>query len=181
MEDEQETSRLFDIRGVFTQQSLIDNGFYENNAWTKQITRVRFGDDITEIGENAFNGCTSLTEVEFGYGTSKLGYSAFCACANLVDVYLPGSLGEIGEQAFAGCNSIEELTVPEGVSKIGAAGFARCQSLVKLTLPETILEVAENAFIYNDENLTIYVPNQTIKDLCSGKGLPDEKIVIQQS
>ena len=71
--------------------------------------------------------------------------------------------------------------MPEGVSKIGVAAFGACQSLVKLTLPETIIEVSEDAFIYNEENLTIYVPNQTIKDLCSGKGIPDEKIVVQQS
>lgn len=45
---------------------------------------------VTEIGANAFNGCTDMTSVTIPSEITAVGYRAFAGCVNLVEVYVKG-------------------------------------------------------------------------------------------
>ncbi|MBQ8291548.1 MAG: leucine-rich repeat protein [Clostridia bacterium] len=60
---------------------------------------------VKTIGNNAFNGCTSLN-VTLGDNVQSIGYYAFKDCAITGDLNLPASLTKIGSDAFYGCTGI---------------------------------------------------------------------------
>jgi len=64
--------------------------------------RLFVNSGITEIPDNAFNGCESLVEVVFEAGSSltTIGEKAFADCNNLLFINIPQSVTSIGWRAF---------------------------------------------------------------------------------
>lgn len=64
------------------------------------------------IGNDAFNGRSSLTSITIPDGVTSIGDSAFSGCSGLTNVTIPDSMTIIGEAAFKGCNSLTSITIP---------------------------------------------------------------------
>ena len=45
-------------------------------------------------------------------GVTEIGWEAFCGCTNLVSVRIPDSVREIGREAFADCPNLTDVKVP---------------------------------------------------------------------
>ncbi len=54
---------------------------------------------VTEIGDNAFMGC-SIQSIVISENVQSIGDRAFYACGDLEDVFIPKSVTHIGERAF---------------------------------------------------------------------------------
>lgn len=65
----------------------------------KEITGASLPSTLTEIGEDAFRGCTSLSSLTGAANIQKIGDRAFMNCP-LSTVHIPGSVQEIGLRAF---------------------------------------------------------------------------------
>ena len=61
---------------------LIENGILKDCKNTG-LTSVVIPDGVTEIGENAFDGCTGLTSIVIPDGVTKIGDHAFGGCTGL--------------------------------------------------------------------------------------------------
>lgn len=77
------------------------------------ITGISLPSGITEIPENAFQGCCWLQEVQLPDTLRTIGESAFENCASLTVIHLPASLERIESNAFSGCFMLESVSVPE--------------------------------------------------------------------
>ena len=88
---------------------------------------------VTAIGDNAFDGCTSLTGVTIPNTVTHIGGNAFAGCTGLASITLPNSVTSIGDSAFNACVNITSLTVPEAVTYIGKDGLAGMTGLTSLT------------------------------------------------
>lgn len=72
---------------------------------------------VTEIGENAFRGCTGLTAIELPDSVIEIGCYAFSGCVYLQEINFPASLKRIGLQAFIGCPLIKRpADLPDSVA-----------------------------------------------------------------
>ena len=62
--------------------------------------------NVTSIGQDAFNRCYSLKTVMIPDGVTSIGGSAFAYCGKLASVTIPYSVTYIGSDAFFGCDNL---------------------------------------------------------------------------
>lgn len=90
----------------------------------KLIKKVVISEGITNVGNQAFDGCKNLTDVTIADSVLTLNESAFSGCSALASVVIPNSVTRIGVFAFALCSSLTDITIPESVSSIGSLAFS---------------------------------------------------------
>lgn len=84
---------------------------YDTQPWSEykdKIISVSIDADVCNIGEYAFNGCSSLKKVSLSEATPEsdlfsIGAYSFAECSGITDVSLPESEYFIDDTAFAGC------------------------------------------------------------------------------
>ena len=160
---------------TFYNLTSIESDTDPNKKNAKNV-EIYFG--VTIIGNNAFNGCSSLTGVTLPDSLTNIGDSAFNGCSSLTGITLPDSLTNIGDLAFNHCQNIKSITIPENVASIGQEAIAWCTNLetmtVKATTPPTL---GSNAL--PDELSTIYVLEETVDTYKSADGWKDYSSKIQ--
>ena len=100
------------------------------------LQTIKLPQGITDIGDHAFNHCSSLTSIDF-----------------------PVALNTIGNYAFFGCSLLKSIEIPSGVTGIGAGAFGDCSSLSTATfLGETPPVHIGHVFYQYTALSDIYVP-----------------------
>jgi len=105
------------------------------------------GSGIINIGNNAFNGCTSLTSISFP-ATTSIGSNAFNDCTNPISISFP-ALVTIGDSAFRGFSGLTSVSIPEATS-LGNNAFKDCTNLTSVSFPKvTTIAEGSSGYPYN--------------------------------
>ena len=99
---------------------------YNGSATNPEIPSAINGVSVTEIGESAFENCTSLTSVTMPDSVTSIGFCAFYNCKSLTSVTIPDSVTSISESAFEDCKSLTSATIPDSVTSIGDYAYHGC-------------------------------------------------------
>ena len=112
-------------------------------------------DDVTAIGEHAFDGCIELKSIVIPESVTKIGEYSFRDCKGLETVVIPKSVTEIGSApnwcglggyVFCDCTGLTSVVISEGVTKIGESTFSGCTGLVSVVIPEGVTEIGDLTF-----------------------------------
>jgi len=147
-----------------SQLKIIDINAFSYSS----LTTINIPSNVEEIGNSAFNRCTSLTSVTIGSSVESIGSSAFRDCIGLTEISIPNSVKSIESYAFAGsgltsiiipntldsistfvfqgCSSLESVTISNGFTKIGSYTFQNCIRLESITIPSSVTEIGVGAF-----------------------------------
>ena len=137
---------------------LVINGVLNSFA-RSGLTEYTIPDSVTEIGEDAFSGCTSLTSVSIPDSVTSIGNEAFYWCTSLTSITIPDSVTSIGESAFSYCTSLTSVTIGNSVTSIGYRAFDDCTSLKEVYCkPTTPPAGSSYMFDNNASGRKIYVP-----------------------
>lgn len=99
----------------------------------------------TRLREGAFAEKEDLTEITLPDQIEDIGEVAFFGCTNLKQIKLPRNLKIIREEAF-GESGLESVVIPEGVQLICEKAFFSCRNLKRIdVLPQDIV-IQEDAF-----------------------------------
>ena len=138
------------------------------------VTDLIIPDDITEVKDYAFYGCSGLTSVTIPESVTSIGNSAFRDCSGLTSVIIPEGVTSIGSYAFSGCSGLTSVTIPEGVTSIGGCAFWDCSGLTSVIIPEGVTSIGDSAFSYCSGLTSVTIPesvtsigNSAFRD-CSG-------------
>lgn len=127
---------------------------FQNN---KLLVKVTIPHSMDRIGENAFDGCSSLGEVvwnadsvnndrcrfskslykiTFGNEVRVIPNYFLYQCTGLVEIKLPESVESIGESAFGECDGIKQFVFPNSVKTVGYLTISYCDNLEKVVVGE---------------------------------------------
>ena len=133
-------------------ESIGENAF----EGCSSLKEVILPDSVIEIGTFAFRYCTNLEKVQLSNNITTIENQTFAVCTNLTTINMPDNLTSIVEAAFSNCNKLDNIHIPGSVTSIGSSAFSGCTSLYNLTIDEanTVYEV-EDGIIYTKDNSTL--------------------------
>lgn len=131
------------------------------------IQTIVIGDQITQIGRNAFPW-TACSTIQFGKSVRSIGAEAFSGCRNLNgDLTLPDSVQIVGNDAFSECTGLTgTLTLGSNLQTIGAGAFYDCSFSGNLVIPDSVTSIGRYAFYSRP-----YLRPETQGTLTLGKNL----------
>ena len=130
---------------------------------------------VTGIGDNAFQGCSSLTSISIPSGVTSIGNNAFSGCIGLTSITIPSSVISIGDNAFQYCQGLASITLGNGVTTIGQDAFSGCIGLPSINIPASVTTIGQDAFS-NCTSLTAITVNSSNLNYSSINGVLYNKI-----
>ena len=136
---------------------------YFSESCCRKLKSVGDISHCESIGEDAFNGCSSLTSVDLS-SCKTIGKESFYGCSVLKSVGSTKLLTNIPESAFCGCSNLQNIDLSNCTS-IGSSAFYNC-GIEKIDL-SAIKTIGESAFS-NCSGLTEVTGLKLIKSLPDG-------------
>ena len=129
------------------------------------VNSISLSPKLVIIGDDAFNGCTSLTgTLSLPETITSIGSRAFSDCSFTGELHLPNSLTYIGAYgAFSNAgNFIGGLRIPDKIKVIPPRSFFECGFTGELNLNNAI-EFGELTFFCCNFSGNLIIPEGTIK------------------
>lgn len=105
-----------------------------------------FVNDVTEIGEHAFENCSQLTDIAYPKNITKISDFAFHK-TGLVNIIIPNTVTYIGVSAFEYCVNVEYINIPNSIQILSSRAFYDCTSLTgDLVIPDNVKTIGANAY-----------------------------------
>ncbi len=92
---------------------------------------------MTDIGENAFSGCSKLSSINIPSSINSIKKNAFSGCKILTSIYIPSSVKNIDYSAFYGCNGLVSIAVDSGNPVYDSRNF--CNAIIGINTNELII------------------------------------------
>ncbi len=123
------------------------------------LVKILLPENLTSIGNYAFDGCSSLTSITIPNSVTSIGEHTFSWCRSLTSITIPNSVTSIGNHVFRYCSSLTSITIPNSVTSIGKYAFRDCSSLTSITIPNSVTSIGNYAFEYCKSLTSITIPN----------------------
>lgn len=129
----------------------IESNTYENGQGV-----ITFSGELTNIGDYAFSGKSTLTSVTFPASLIRIGGWSFLSCTSLTSLAFADNskLEMIAEDAFSGTAISGQLDLPASLKSIGSAAFSGTQ-ITAVTIPALVTTIGREAFAGCDKLVTL--------------------------
>lgn len=130
--------------------------------FSSNLKEVTVGNLVTKINPQLFASCHGLTSLKIPDSVAEIGEGAFEDCSSLTDVTLETSV--IGERAFKNCSSLTDVTLGSSVDSIDALAFNNCPNLTRIYSLNPMPPECDNSVFDNKIylNTNLYVPTGSL-------------------
>ncbi|MBQ7854978.1 MAG: leucine-rich repeat protein [Muribaculaceae bacterium] len=138
-----------------------------------EIKDLVIPNDITEIKNSAFSGCSGLTSVTIPSFVTTIGEDAFYKCSGLTEVNIT-DLSAWCKMDFSrpfsdplyyakklklNGTEIKELIIPNDIIELKDWAFANCRGLTSVIIPNSVTKIGDWAFYKCDGLTSVTIPN----------------------
>lgn len=102
------------------------NGISSTHTYAAQdeyTVTFSFVNEVTEIGEHAFEECSQLTGIVYPKNITKINDYAFHK-TGIINIIIPNTVTCIGKSAFEECINVKHIDIPNSIKTLGARAFA---------------------------------------------------------
>lgn len=154
-------------KNYVTSKNRIGNDFFSNNP---KLYTVILPQDITEICEHSFFGCSELRTLLIPKTVNKMNGSIFPWCDKLHSIHIMdlSAYCSIGFSEYTWMSKphdmylndikIVDLVIPDGVTRISSYAFDNLNRLNSLVIPITVTKIGKKAFYCQINNITCLNP-----------------------
>ena len=163
------------------QEFVIENGILTKYNGLKSTVTIPA--NVTQIGNEAFKGCTNLTTVNIPKGVTSIGDKAFEGCRELTTVNIPASVKNIDWNAFYNCDNIKTVNydgtltqwcsmqniypLMEKAISVKLGDGKDLKTLTKLEIPEGATIIEDYAFCVCKTLESVVIPD-SVTDIREG-------------
>ena len=116
---------------------------------------LNISNNITSIGNNAFNTCSGFTSCAIGSRVTSIGDNAFNCCTSLTSIDIPSNVLSIGKNAFGRCSNLSKITIRRTTPPtLGSGAFDGSDCLIYV--PANSYELYINAENWSNYKTRIY-------------------------
>ena len=134
---------------------------FQDQGQMHYFNELQYFTGLTEIGEDAFSGCSNLEAITLPSQITNIDYYAFGYCSSLQNITIPNGVTTIGDFAFIE-SGLTEVNLPPSVTYIGGLAFGDCNSLTSINIPASVTNINGNAFTgASIESIVVAVDNPT--------------------
>ena len=152
---------------------------FKNNTEITSFDELQYFTGLTTIGNNAFDGCSSLTSIAIPSSLKWVKTESFRLCTSLSKVIVPDIAAWCGiiyegidawaplgnfplgyaQHLYSDENTeITELVIPEGVTRIEPMAFRDAKYITSVTIPNSVTFIGEQAFAGMHRLSSIIIP-----------------------
>lgn len=120
----------FIASSTLSKSDFAAQGVYDTTTgtWTKNITAVQAGTNVTTLETNLFKDVTTMTYFEAPNFAGVQGAQALGGCTGLQTIDLP-KIRAIPVNFCKDCTALRTLTLPASVTAVGRNAFQNCSNL----------------------------------------------------
>ncbi len=139
----------------------LNDSYITTAPWgPKSFSSVIIEPTVTNIGDNAFYGCTRLKKVTIPESVTTIGACAFYGCTALTSVTIPDGVTSIGKDAFSYCTGLTSVYITD-IAAWCAISFNTSTSnpvfyahnlylngglVTELVIPDSVTSIGDNVF-----------------------------------
>lgn len=130
-----------------------------------QSTRIQYADlsNLTYLGDYVFSSNRNLTSVKFGDELTNIESGVFEGCNLTGTITLPKELRSIGWYSFSGNSNLTRIEFGKEIFNIDNAAFRGCRP--EVVISNILFPINNNGFTEADlSNCTLYVPALTLNE-----------------
>ena len=143
-----------------------------------KIVSVTIGNNVTSIGDCAFENCDSLASVTIGNGVTSIGFCAFYNCTSLTSITIPDRVTSIGDCAFENCDSLTQINWnAKNVNDFSLENYVFCYAGqngdgINVIFGDSVEKIPANAFapLYWSSSYSPKIVSVTIGDSVTSIG-----------
>ena len=110
-------------------------------------TTLNIGDNVTNLPAYLFKDCANITSVNWGESLTGIGRNAFDGCENLaMPLVVPAGVDTVSDYAFNNCRSLTSILIHDDVAKVGEYAFYGCEAVTDLTIGADVFIFGKRAF-----------------------------------
>ena len=130
---------------------ISNYAFYNCTA----LTSLTIPYSVKKIGICAFKNCVAMTTFSFSYSSNsvleQIGEEAFDGCSSLKSIDIPHAVKSINKRTFEGCGSLSTVKFGKGITSVEERAFYGCTSLTSIsnltsTSTPSIVSIGDYAF-----------------------------------
>ena len=152
--------KKFNFQGNCNLEAIKANAF----ANAESLESFNFPKTVTEIGRNAFTGCTNMATATFDKDADIeiIGEGAFADCG-LKSISIPKKVKTIEREAFRNCKALNKIDVTEFTTEISPEAFKYCNNLTDINVSKrnTVYSSVDGYLLSKDKKeLLIFPPGK---------------------